>query len=386
MKVLCLGGSGGMGRYATKAIANFKELEVITIADLNEDAAKEFAKSFDTKVQGIGLDVTDTKKLAEALEEHDVVLNTTGPFFMFGVAILKTAIENNCHYIDICDDWEPTEEMLKLDSEAKDKGITAIIGLGASPGITNLMGLVAMEELDSVDTVITGWDLSSVNPAEESSQAGTNAAMLHGIQQMTGKVKIFEDGQLSMVQSLKKLKINYPGKGIYKANIFGHPEAISFPYHFPKIKNAMNVAHGSKAIDIYIIKIFLWLAEKNIISNDNAANFFHWLETKSNRPSFRDEKTGLPAIYGLAYGMKNGNNASVGVTFGKNDLAKEISMGEATGHPLALGLKLFLQGKIYKPGVFAPEGGAINTEDFFSAYEELEDLNEGLDISRSWEK
>ena len=386
MKVLCLGGSGGMGRYATKAIANFKELEAITIADLNEDAAEEFAKSFDTKVQGIGLDVTDTKKLAEALEEHDVVLNTTGPFFMFGVAILKTAIENNCHYIDICDDWEPTEEMLMLDSQAKDKGITAIIGLGASPGITNLMGLVAMEELDSVDTVITGWDLSSVNPAEESSQAGTNAAMIHGIQQMTGKVKIFEDGQLSMVQSLKELKINYPGKGIYKANIFGHPEAISFPYHFPKIKNAMNVAHGSKAIDIYIIKIFLWLAEKNIISNDNAANFFHWLETKSNRPSFRDEKTGLPAIYGLAYGMKNGKNASVGVTFGKNDLAKEISMGEATGHPLALGLKLFLQGKIYKPGVFAPEGGAINTEDFFSAYEELEDLNEGLDISRSWEK
>ena len=386
MKVLCLGGSGGMGRYATKAIANFKELEAITIADLNEDAAEEFAKSFDTKVQGIGLDVTDTKKLAEALEEHDVVLNTTGPFFMFGVAILKTAIENNCHYIDICDDWEPTEEMLMLDSQAKDKGITAIIGLGASPGITNLMGLVAMEELDSVDTVITGWDLSSVNPAEESSQAGTNAAMIHGIQQMTGKVKIFEDGQLSMVQSLKELKINYPGKGIYKANIFGHPEAISFPYHFPKIKNAMNVAHGSKAIDIYIIKIFLWLAEKNIISNDNAANFFHWLETKSNRPSFKDEKIGLPAIYGLAYGMKNGKNASVGVTFGKNDLAKEISMGEATGHPLALGLKLFLQGKIYKPGVFAPEGGAINTEDFFSAYEELEDLNEGLDISRSWEK
>ena len=386
MKVLCLGGSGGMGRYATKAIANFKELEAITIADLNEDAAEEFAKSFDTKVQGIGLDVTDTKKLAEALEEHDVVLNTTGPFFMFGVAILKTAIENNCHYIDICDDWEPTEEMLMLDSQAKDKGITAIIGLGASPGITNLMGLVAMEELDSVDTVITGWDLSSVNPAEESSQAGTNAAMIHGIQQMTGKVKIFEDGQLSMVQSLKELKINYPGKCIYKANIFGHPEAISFPYHFPKIKNAMNVAHGSKAIDIYIIKIFLWLTEKNIISNDNAANFFHWLETKSNRPSFRGEKTGLPAIYGLAYGMKNGKNASVGVTFGKNDLAKEISMGEATGHPLALGLKLFLQGKIYKPGVFAPEGGAINTEDFFSAYEELEDLNEGLDISRSWEK
>ena len=385
MKVLCLGGSGGMGRYATRAIVNFKELETITIADLNKDAAEEFANSFDAKVQAIGLDVTDNKKLAEALQDHDVVLNTTGPFFIFGVPILKAAIENNCHYIDICDDWEPTEEMLKLDSYAKDAEITAIIGLGASPGITNLMGLVAMEELDSVDTVITGWDLSSVNPAEESSQIGTNAAMIHGIQQMTGKIKIFEDGQLHMIQSLKRININYPGKGIHQANIFGHPEAISFPYHFPKIKNAMNVAHGSKKIDIFIIKIFLWLTEKNIISTDTAANFFHWLETKSNRPSFRDEGTGLPAIYGLAHGIKNGNIASVGVTFSTNDLAKETSMGEATGHPLALGLKLFLQGKIYKPGVFAPEGGAIDAEDFFSAYAELEELDGGLAISRSWD-
>tara|TARA_B100000902_G_scaffold47672_1_gene54884 strand:+ start:64 stop:1224 length:1161 start_codon:yes stop_codon:yes gene_type:complete len=385
MKVLCLGGSGGMGRYAAKAIANFPEITSITIADLNDHAAKKFADSLNAKVSGIGLDVTNSENLKEVLDQHDVVLNTVGPFFKFGLPILEASIESGCHYLDICDDWEPTEEMLKLDSQAKDAEITVIIGLGASPGITNLMGLIAMEELDSVDTVITGWDLSSVNPAEESSQTGTNAAMIHGIQQMTGKVKIFEDGRLDMVQSLKGIKVNYPGKGIYKANIFGHPEAISFPHHFPKIKNAMNVAHGSKAIDIYIIKIFLWLTEKNIISHDKAANFFHWLETKSNRPSFRDEKAGLPAIYGLAYGMKNGKIASVGVTFGKNDLAKETSMGEATGHPLALGLKLFLQGKIYKSGVFAPEGGAINAKDFFSAYEELEELNEGLDISRSWE-
>jgi len=385
MKVLCLGGSGGMGRYAAKAIANFPEITSITIADLNDHAAKKFADSLNAKASGIGLDVTNSENLKEVLDQHDVVLNTVGPFFKFGLPILEASIESGCHYLDICDDWEPTEEMLKLDSQAKDAEITVIIGLGASPGITNLMGLIAMEELDSVDTVITGWDLSSVNPAEESSQTGTNAAMIHGIQQMTGKVKIFEDGRLDMVQSLKGIKVNYPGKGIYKANIFGHPEAISFPHHFPKIKNAMNVAHGSKAIDIYIIKIFLWLTEKNIISHDKAANFFHWLETKSSRPSFRDEKAGLPAIYGLAYGMKNGKIASVGVTFGKNDLAKETSMGEATGHPLALGLKLFLQGKIYKSGVFAPEGGAINAKDFFSAYEELEELNEGLDISRSWE-
>ena len=46
MKVLCLGGSGGMGRYTTKAIVNFKELEAITIADLNKDAAEDFFSAY----------------------------------------------------------------------------------------------------------------------------------------------------------------------------------------------------------------------------------------------------------------------------------------------------------------------------------------------------
>ena len=384
MKVLCLGGSGGMGRYAARVIAKFPELEAITIADLNEEAAKEFANSFDANIKGIGLDVTDNKKMAKALQEHDLVLNTIGPFFMFGVPILKAAIENKCHYIDICDDWEPTEDMLKLDSQAKKAEITAIIGLGASPGITNLLALVAIEELDSVDTVVTGWDLSSANPEEETSQKGTNAAMIHGIQQMSGKVKIFEDGKSNMIQSLKKIKIDYPGRGIYQANIFGHPEAISFPHHFPQIKNSINAAHGGNNIDIFIIKIILWLAEKNIISHDKVANFFVWLETKMKRHVSSEERGGLPPIYGLTHGIKNGNIASVGVTLATKKSANETSMGEATGHPLALGLKLFLQGKINKYGVFAPEG-IINTKDFFKAYAELEQLEEDLDISRSWE-
>ena len=63
---------------------------------------------------------------------HDIVLNTTGPFFKFGLPILKSAIKCKCHYFDICDDWEPTEEMLKLNDEALKNEITAIVGLGAS--------------------------------------------------------------------------------------------------------------------------------------------------------------------------------------------------------------------------------------------------------------
>ena len=39
--------------------------------------------------------------------------------------------------------------------------------------------------------VYTGWDISSAEPEEESSQSDVNAAMVHGIEQMVGMVKVF---------------------------------------------------------------------------------------------------------------------------------------------------------------------------------------------------
>ena len=196
MRVLALGGSGGMGRFSSFAISSNSKITKVTIADLNESSAKEFARNFDERFSGIGIDVSDKEELEKLMQNHDIVLNTTGPFFKLGVSILKSAINCKCHYLDICDDWEPTLEMLNLNDAALKNGVTAIIGLGASPGISNLLGLKAMKELDSVSSVITGWDISSAKPEDESSQSGTNAAMEHGLQQVTGEIKIFKEKKI----------------------------------------------------------------------------------------------------------------------------------------------------------------------------------------------
>ena len=140
-----------MGRFASRAISSFESISLMTIADLNAEAVKEFADSFkNKKIIGMGLDVLDSEALRSVLAKHDVVLNLTGPFFKFGYPILEAALEENCHYLDICDDWEPTEKMFTLNELAQEKNKTAIIGLGASPGITNFLALKAMTELDEV--------------------------------------------------------------------------------------------------------------------------------------------------------------------------------------------------------------------------------------------
>ncbi len=393
MKVLALGGSGGMGRFAVETSMDFENVDEITVADINADAAIAFAASMNEKVKGIGLDVTDIGELKSVMKETDVVINTVGPFFKYGPPILEAALESDCDYLDINDDWEPTLEMLEFHEKAKNNSKTAILGMGASPGLTNMLGAAAIGELDKVETLYTGWTMDGAAPEEESSQSGINAAMVHAVQQMTGTVRIHNDGKSMMVKPLKEIEVDFPGFGKFKPRIFGHPEAITFPHHFKTIRNSINLAHGS---GFGMLKWIMRLVDWKIISVERAAGIVQNLSSSIRKDL---EKQGIdsrlnlkntnlsepPPLYALAIGLKDGEKASCGTMFNSSEL---ISMGEATGIPLACGLKLLVDGKILKKGVFAPEG-AINPNEFFKELDNISEIlhnngSELISIFRSW--
>ena len=276
MKVLALGGSGGMGRFAVETCMEFENISEVIVADINEEAAIAFSHSMNQKVSGLGLDVTDLNALKKAMKSADVVINTVGPFFKYGPPILEAAIETGCHYLDINDDWEPTIEMLKFHKKAEDGNSTAILGMGASPGLTNMLGAAAIQELDEVETLYTGWTMDGAAPEEESSQSGVNAAMIHAVQQMTGKVRVHNDGEPKMVKPLKQVTVDFPGFGEFKTHIFGHPEAITFPHHFPSLKKSINLAHGS---GFTILKWIMRLVDWKILSVEKAAGIVESLSS-----------------------------------------------------------------------------------------------------------
>ena len=399
MRVLALGGSGGMGRFSSFAISSNSKITKVTIADLNESSAKEFARNFDERFSGIGIDVSDKEELEKLMQNHDIVLNTTGPFFKLGVSILKSAINCKCHYLDICDDWEPTLDMLNLDSAAKSAGISATIGLGASPGLTNLMALIAIRELDSVSKVFTGWDAGGTSIDETAKKQSVNAAMMHAVEQITGKVKIYQDSTYKMVKPLKGIDVNYPGLTTFTGNIIGHPEALTFPHYFKDLKDSINLAHGG-SVGSFVLKAIAELVNIGLLSKNKAANVFAWLENQGS--SERNLSSSyLPVIYGYANGLKNGDPASVGVCLSneqRNSASTnnydEIGMGEITGIPLACGIKMLAEEKVNKSGVFSPEAGHIDPHDFIAdVLDELSkainkplgNFEENIRINRSWE-
>jgi len=197
IRVVALGGCGGMGQFAVRTAIDFDFVDEILIADRDEQGAREFAQRCGPKTSSVGVDVLDEAALAEVLKGVDVVMTTVGPYYRFGLPVLRAAIRAGCHYLDINDDWEPTLEMLELDQEAKKAGITAIIGMGASPGLSNLIAVKAMNELDQVDDLITGWGTGGHEEelSETPGEGGTlRAATEHWIHQLTGKIRVRRGG------------------------------------------------------------------------------------------------------------------------------------------------------------------------------------------------
>ena len=150
-----------MGRMAATIVSSYADLGELVIADLDLQAAEqlvaELAPTAKTNLRAARIDVTDTVALQALLQDLQVVLNTTGPFYRLGTVVLEAAITARCHYMDICDDWEPTTQLLAFNDKAKAAGVLAIIGLGASPGISNLLARLACDRLDQVDNLYTAW-------------------------------------------------------------------------------------------------------------------------------------------------------------------------------------------------------------------------------------
>lgn len=389
MKVVCLGGTGGMGRYAARTAAAFDFVDNVIIADLNLKAAEAFASQLGPKARGMAVDVRDPNLLQTVLAQGDIVLNTVGPFFRFGVPIVKAAIQAGRNYIDLCDDWEPTLEMLDLHQEASRAGITAVIGLGASPGITNLLAVLAIKELDRVDTIYTVWDLDSAKP--ETIGPAPSAAMVHGMLQLTGKIKVWEGGGYRDVRPVRQVTLNYPGIGIRPAWSIGHPEAVTLPRYFPGLKTSRNLMVTSRS-NVMALWIVAAMVNTGLLSIEKAARIAEKVEGvgvgRTPADFIREAESGgklrLPPLFALAEGEKAGRPASVAVSVSG---APAGGMGGATGVPLAAGLSMFRQ-KL-KPGVYAPEG-IIDPLALLNVMAPLcdppfKDASEILLVTRSWE-
>ena len=63
-------------------------------------------------------------------------------------------LKKGVNYVDVCDDYDTTELLLdKFNKSALGANITCIVGLGASPGLTNLIAAYGSKQFTSVEEI-----------------------------------------------------------------------------------------------------------------------------------------------------------------------------------------------------------------------------------------
>jgi len=388
MNILALGGCGDMGRMAIAILLESPKVSSITVADIDIELANAVVELIGSdKLKAKKIDVKDRDNLIELIKAHDLVVNTVGPYFRFGKLIFEAVIEAKRNYVDICDDWKPMQEILSMDAQAKQAGITAIIGIGASPGLSNILAVVACNELDEVDDLISAWGVSfsgkkgkrpkfyvktkAVLKKLNRKMPEANAAFEHLLHESVGKIPTFKDGKLIEIDALTEAPpLNFPGsKKMYAAHI-GHPEPVTLcrTLKAKSISNQMFL--GKKATEI--VRIFAKkLANKSITMKEATIQIEKKIEALIIKyiilfwKMLKEYNHAPPTICIVATGQKDGIKKRIGVGIYYKPYDTIEGLAGITSVPLAVATMMLIDGKITEKGALTPEE-AIDSDEFFN--------------------
>lgn len=157
MNVLLLGGYGQFGLPTAKQIAHYNLIEEVVIAGRNLEKAQQAAAEVGPKARALRLDANDAEAVGAALGPGDVLVSFMWDRERYLEALTRPAIRAGAHFCDLGGP-SPSPE---LDAAAREAGVTALIGVGSSPSLTDFTHKMAINLLDQVDYAVSGlhWAL-----------------------------------------------------------------------------------------------------------------------------------------------------------------------------------------------------------------------------------
>lgn len=369
-RITVLGGCGTVGSIAVRTLTELGDFSEIIVADIDTTRADWLVKDIGgDNLSAVSCDATDSRSIKAVIKESDIVLNCAGPFYILAPVILKAVIDAGVNYVDVCDDVDATIEILKLDKAAKRAGISALIGMGSSPGVANLLVRFCAEQmLEEVDSI----DILHAHGGEPHEGA---AVIGHRIHSMSIDIPVFLDGKEKSVRFFEEdgialqEEVDFHLLGKYRCYPYPHPETVTLPKYIPckRVTNLgcvippeyygliMNIVKlgitsdqsievkGHKVSPLDFITAYILDQREKILKETNFGEQRGCLKIV-----IKGQKAGKPHQY-------NFSMASVGQ-----------SMGEGTGIPAAIGATLMYQGKIQEKGVLPPEA-CVNPMDFLAA-------------------
>jgi lysine 6-dehydrogenase len=366
MRVLVLGGAGAVCNETTRDLAHTSDFDEIVVADYNLDASNALVEEInDQRLKTVYFDANDYDAMLKMFPEFDVVVN--GLPWKYDLPVTKACVEAGVNGLDV----SSKEGQWDFDSAAKAKDIIFIPGVGATPGITNVMARNAADQLDTVDEIqINFAAFRCPAPAP-----GLLITFLYEFHPETEERVYFEDGDFVWVEPFKGLKtVNFPGPiGEQEVCYIPHEETWTMPKSLGARAVSVRGCFPPHAMRLAkaMLEAGLYSEEPITIKGVDTTAFEMIHEILLQLPETKETPLWAYGLVVDVFGKKDGKD--IKITHWNQHPPMEEWGGKAAYYkniaiPLSIGAQMIARGDIEARGVLPPES-VIDPEIFFAELE-----------------
>ena len=208
MKFLVLG-SGMMGSAIADDLSRSPQVDRVFLADSDLKRAESAAAKINSpRITPFLLDVNNGADVVNAMRGKNVAIGAIS--YRFNVSLTKVAIEAGVHFCDLGGNDDIVEEQLRLDEDAKKRGLTIIPNCGLAPGLANILAAGAARMFDTVDTIrirVGGLPQHPIPPFNYQIVFSVEGLL----NEYSGRSAVIRDGKLTHVDTLTEVEsITFP--------------------------------------------------------------------------------------------------------------------------------------------------------------------------------
>lgn len=358
MKVLILGAAGAMAEVVIRDLLEFVPDVQITAAD-----ARELSHP-DPRVAWSPADVRDVSGTSDLAKNHDVLINCVT--YYLNMEVMQAALRARVPYVDLGGLYHLTKKQFELHSAFVDANVTAILGMGSTPGITNVMAGNLAKMMDTVSELhvrVGCYDESASGPLP------VPYALDTVLDEFSLEPMLFRNGQALAVPPMsgeEEIQFPHPA-GRMKAIHTLHSEVAMFPRSFPNLKEAsFKVAFPPDFTEKVRFLVELGFASREKLVYDASPREM-LLRVASLQEQPEGEPNDCDVLQILARGNKNGRKVTgFAETIILPHQEWRMAAGSLdTGVPISIVGQMLARKEISTPGVLCPELH-VPADQFFS--------------------
>jgi len=167
MRILILGGAGRMSAGTARDLLSDLStgIDSVTAADADPATLAALKQSLpDPRLSTRVLDIRNHDVLLSLLTECDLCINGVPTFAGFQMAIFEACFEVKRTYVDFGGMGIYTVRQTAEHEKWKKADVTAVIGLGSDPGLSNIICRCVADRLERVDRINLYWASTKVGP------------------------------------------------------------------------------------------------------------------------------------------------------------------------------------------------------------------------------